>query len=82
MAEFQRRRNKNFPAKYPENELTALTASPAGTGQLPPLDRPPGSREELARLINHLGNPAAFASWFQRLMEKVDPAEGGIRSDP
>jgi hypothetical protein len=31
---------------------------------------------ELRRLMDYLSDPAAFAGWFQRLMEKVDPLEG------
>jgi hypothetical protein len=42
----------------------------------PPLDRPPATETELRRLMDYLGDPAAFAQWFQRLMEQTDPAEG------
>jgi hypothetical protein len=59
-----------------ENRLTVSPVSPAGDGQLPPLDRPPENREELVRLINHLNDPVSFAAWFERLMVKVDPLEG------
>jgi hypothetical protein len=41
-----------------------------GDGQLPPLDRPPATREELARLIDYLGDPVAFAAWLERLMQQ------------
>ena len=95
MAEFQRRRDKNFPEKSIQNELTALTAPPfhrrrdknspadsmenelteltdslpVGDGQLPPLDRPPQTEMELRRLMDYLGDPVAFAQWFEQLME-------------
>jgi hypothetical protein len=44
-------------------------------GQLPPLDRPPETELELRRLMDCLADPVAFSLWFQRLMEKADPAE-------
>jgi hypothetical protein len=67
-SEFQR-------GKPIETELTALTASPAGDGRLPPLGRPPADEVELRRLMDYLGDPVSFAEWFQRLMEQTDPAE-------
>jgi hypothetical protein len=67
------------PKKSPEpleNYLTVSTVSSLGDGQLPPpLDRPPETEAELRMLINHLGDPAAFSLWFERLMEQTDPAE-------
>lgn len=48
---------------------------PSGDGQPPPLGRPPRSREELARLVDWLADPPAFATWLKRLMQQVDPAE-------
>ncbi len=47
----------------------------SGDGRLPPLDRPPQTREELCRLIDHLDDPHAFADWFASLMNRSDPAE-------
>ena len=46
-----------------------------GDGRLPPLDRPPQTREELCRLIDHLDDPHAFADWFESLMRRSDPTE-------
>jgi hypothetical protein len=46
-----------------------------GDGQLPPLDRPPATETELRRLIDYLDDPIAFAQWFEKLMQHIDPAE-------
>jgi hypothetical protein len=43
---------------------------PVGDGQPPPLERPPATREELARLIDHLADAQAFAAWLERLMQQ------------
>ena len=45
---------------------------PVGDGQSPPLDRPPATREETARLTDYLGDPVAFSSWFARLMGREE----------
>ena len=55
--------------------LIGQREKPVGDGQLPPLDRPPATETELRRLIDYLADPAAFARWFEKLMEQVDPAE-------
>jgi hypothetical protein len=55
--------------------LVCQRKAAVGDGQLPPLDRPPGTELELRRLMDYLADPAAFSLWFQRLMEKADPAE-------
>jgi hypothetical protein len=73
------------PALKPEirrckSQIMALLSGPAssrtaGDGRLPPLGRPPETEMELRRLMDYLGDPAAFSLWFQRLMEQTDPAE-------
>jgi hypothetical protein len=55
--------------------LVCQRKAQVGDGQLPPLDRPPETEMELRRLTDYLADPVAFSLWFQRLMEKADPAE-------
>ena len=59
-----------------KSELLTILALAVGDGQLPPLDRPPLTEQELRRLIDHLGDPEVFAAWFDWAMEYTDPAEG------
>lgn len=46
-----------------------------GDGQLPPLERPPQTEQELRRLIDHLAEPEVFIAWFNRAMQHTDSAE-------
>jgi hypothetical protein len=41
----------------------------------PNLGHPPHSRQELVWLIDYLSDPKAFAAWFEKLMQRADPAE-------
>ena len=50
-------------------EVPTVPAPLVSDGGLPPLDRPPETEMELRRLIDYLGDPTAFAQWFQKLME-------------
>ena len=50
-------------------------AQPVGDGQVPPLDRPPETEQELRRLIDHLADPEAFIQWLEWAMNYTDPAE-------
>ena len=45
---------------------------PVGDGQPPDLSQPPRTREELARLVDYLADPQAFAGWLERLMERAE----------
>jgi hypothetical protein len=56
-----------------ENEVAQVAEGLPIEG--PPLDRPPTTEAELRRLMDYLSDPAAFAQWFERLMEQADPAE-------
>jgi hypothetical protein len=57
-------------AKSAESVKSPTSAGMVGDGQPPPLDRPPATREELARLIDRLADAQAFAAWLERLMQQ------------
>ena len=46
-----------------------------GGGQLPPLDRPPKTEQELRRWMDHTAEPEVFARWLEWAMNYSDPAE-------
>ena len=56
-------------------EIIQELRQPYGDGQPPPLNRPPGTEQELRRLIDHLADPENFAAWLERVMDTTDPAE-------
>ena len=62
-------------AKAHKAEIVQELQPAYGDGQTPALDRPPETREELARLIDHLADPGAFTQWLQWAMDYADPAE-------
>ena len=43
-----------------------------GDGNPPPLNRPPRNEAELRRLIDYLGDPVAFAHWYEAIMNRTD----------
>ena len=63
------------PRGYERNEINEITPRTYSDGQLPPLDRPPETEQELRRLIDHLADPVNFAAWLERVMDTKDPAE-------
>ena len=67
------------PRGYERNEINEITPRTYSDGQLPPLDRPPETEQELRRLISHLADPENFVAWMERNMARFDPAE---LSDP
>jgi len=46
-----------------------------GDGKLPPLDRPPQTRQEMERSTDYLEIPGNFLKWFEWAMNYRDPAE-------
>lgn len=58
--------------------LSHLRHPMVGGGNLPPLDRPPETEQELRRLIDHLADPELFTRWLEWAMNRVDPAEKAI----
>ena len=53
------------------NELTVTY----GDGQLPPLDRPPATEQELRRLMDYIADSDTFDSWLDWAMNHTDPSE-------
>ena len=56
-------------------EILVLLDRSVGDGQLPPLDRPPVTEQELRRLIDHLADSEAFTRWLEWAMDYTDSAE-------
>jgi hypothetical protein len=46
-----------------------------GDGQLPPLDRPPKTEQELRRWMDYTADPEVFARWLEWAMNYTDPVE-------
>ena len=46
-----------------------------GDGKVPPLDRPPQTRQELERLMDYLEYSNNFLRWFEWAMNYRDPSE-------
>ena len=44
-------------------------------GQLPPLDRPPKTEQELRRWMDHTADPEVFVRWLEWAMNYTDPVE-------
>ena len=44
-------------------------------GQLPPLDRPPKTEQELRRWMDHTADPDGFARWLEWAMSYTDSVE-------
>ena len=75
----------DFPAKLIEDLkqrkteiLAALQSRAIGDGQAPPLDRPPATKRDLRRLIDHLADPEAFSRWLDWAMNYTDPVDTPI----
>ena len=46
-----------------------------GDSQLPPVNRPPKTEQELRRWMDHTADPGAFAQWLEWAMSYTDPVE-------
>ena len=46
-----------------------------GDGQLPPVNRPPKTEQELRRWMDHTADSEAFARWLEWAMNYTDPVE-------
>ena len=59
-----------------ENKAEILsTLRRVGDGQLPPLDRPLKTEQELRRWMDYTADPEVFARWLEWAMTYSDPAE-------
>ena len=59
-----------------ENKAEILsTLRRVGDGQLPPLDRPLKTEQELRRWMDYTADPEVFARWLEWAMAYSDPAE-------
>ena len=50
-----------------------------GDGKAPP-PRPPRTKEELRRLIDHLGNPDAMAQWLAGILTEEEMKDGEAKT--
>ena len=58
-----------------KHELIEELTTTFGDGQLPPLDRPPKTEEELRRWMDYTADPKRFAERFDWAMKRFDPSE-------
>ena len=55
--------------------ISILRDRKIGDGKIPPLDRPPQTRQELERLIDYTDDLDNFLRWFEWAMNYCDPSE-------
>jgi len=62
-------------AKAHKQELIHELTLTYGDGELPPLDRPPATEQELRRLMDYTADEENFAKWLGWAMDYTDPSE-------
>ena len=62
------------PRGYERNEINEITPRTYSDGQLPPLDRPPETEQELRQWYEYTKEPENFARWWEQLMARTDPS--------